>query len=324
MASITTTTNFFESVPRPTKTYHSTSYDRISTRHGFNGTGKTVLITGGSSGIGLNIAKAFAGAGVARIAILSRSRATQLTAKAELEAAYPSTSILFFEASVSDTDRFASVLEELAGVHVLVLCAAAIHARVPLAELSGNDVQHVFDTNSVSTVNLARLYVASPGRDKTILHVSSAAAQMRAPLRSVYGASKAAAVQAMQHLAREQEGTGHGHVHDDGHGHGHDDGHGHGHDDGHGHGHDDGDRVRVFSFHPGAIPTPGSAAVYAPGAVQWEDADLPAHFSLWLAGPESDFLNGRYVWANWDVDELVALKERLARDDRFLTIGLVL
>ncbi|KAG6274567.1 hypothetical protein E4U48_002550 [Claviceps purpurea] len=302
MASITTTTNFFESVPRPTKTYHSTSYDRISTRHGFNGTGKTVLITGGSSGIGLNIAKAFAGAGVARIAILSRSQATQLTAKAELEAAYPSTSILFFEASILDTDRFASVLEELAGVHVLVLCAAAIHARVPLAELSGNDVQHVFDTNSVSTVNLARLYVASPGRDKTILHVSSAAAQMRAPLRSVYGASKAAAVQAMQHLAREQEGTGHGH----------------------GHGHDDGDRVRVFSFHPGAIPTPGSAAVYAPGAVQWEDADLPAHFSLWLAGPESDFLNGRYVWANWDVDELVALKERLARDDRFLTIGLVL
>ncbi|KAG6293053.1 hypothetical protein E4U46_007974 [Claviceps purpurea] len=304
MASITTTTNFFESVPRPTKTYHSTSYDRISTRHGFNGTGKTVLITGGSSGIGLNIAKAFAGAGVARIAILSRSRATQLAAKAELEAAYPSTSILFFEASILDTDRFASVLEELAGVHVLVLCAAAIHARVPLAELSGNDVQHVFDTNSVSTVNLARLYVASPGRDKTILHVSSAAAQMRAPLRSVYGASKAAAVQAMQHLAREQEGAGHGH--------------------GHGHGHDDGDRVRVFSFHPGAIPTPGSAAVYAPGAVQWEDADLPAHFSLWLAGPESDFLNGRYVWANWDVDELVALKERLARDDRFLTIGLVL
>ncbi|KAG6310436.1 hypothetical protein E4U22_003273, partial [Claviceps purpurea] len=115
MASITTTTNFFESVPRPTKTYHSTSYDRISTRHGFNGTGKTVLITGGSSGIGLNIAKAFAGAGVARIAILSRSRATQLTAKAELEAAYPSTSILFFEASILDTDRFASVLEELAG-----------------------------------------------------------------------------------------------------------------------------------------------------------------------------------------------------------------
>ncbi|KAG6012947.1 hypothetical protein E4U41_005188, partial [Claviceps citrina] len=60
------------------------------------------------------------------------------------------------------------------------------------------------------------------------------------------------------------------------------------------------------------------------GGVSWEDPRLPAHFALWLAGPESGFLSGRFVWANWDVDELVALGGRLARDERFLTLGLIL
>lgn len=32
------------------------------------------------------------------------------------------------------------------------------------------------------------------------------------------------------------------------------------------------------------------------GALEWEDINLPADFSLWLAGPQSDFLQGRFVW----------------------------
>lgn len=35
--------------------------------------------------------------------------------------------------------------------------------------------------------------------------------------------------------------------------------------------------------------------------------ELPAYFHVWLASPESDFLKGKFVWVNWDVDEL---KER--------------
>ncbi|KAL4950004.1 hypothetical protein BDW69DRAFT_187763 [Aspergillus filifer] len=37
-----------------------------------------------------------------------------------------------------------------------------------------------------------------------------------------------------------------------------------------------------------------------------DSVDLPADFALWLVSEEAAFLNGRYVWANWDVEELKA------------------
>jgi hypothetical protein len=38
--------------------------------------------------------------------------------------------------------------------------------------------------------------------------------------------------------------------------------------------------------------------------------ELPAGFALWLAtkGDALDFLRGRYVSCNWDVDEILALR----------------
>jgi len=32
---------------------------------------------------------------------------------------------------------------------------------------------------------------------------------------------------------------------------------------------------------------------------------------VWLASPEAAFLNGRFAWANWDVDELKARAEEV-------------
>jgi hypothetical protein len=32
--------------------------------------------------------------------------------------------------------------------------------------------------------------------------------------------------------------------------------------------------------------------------------DLPAHFLVWLVSSEAEFLKGKFVWVNWDVDEL--------------------
>lgn len=50
---------------------------------------------------------------------------------------------------------------------------------------------------------------------------------------------------------------------------------------------------------------------------------LPGDFAVWLASPEAEFLNGRYVWAAWDVDEMIAMQEKVASDPSFLTMSLI-
>lgn len=53
-------------------------------------------------------------------------------------------------------------------------------------------------------------------------------------------------------------------------------------------------------------------------------AELGAHFAVWLSSSEADFLKGRFLWSNWDVDELKAKKELIESDPTQLTIGLTL
>ena len=51
---------------------------------------------------------------------------------------------------------------------------------------------------------------------------------------------------------------------------------------------------------------------------------LPGNFAVWLASPEAKFLSGRFVWAEWDVDELLLLKDRMATIPALLTTTVIL
>ncbi len=50
--------------------------------------------------------------------------------------------------------------------------------------------------------------------------------------------------------------------------------------------------------------------------------DLAGWFVVWLASPEAAFLRNKFVWSNWDVDELKAMASEIEQSDRF-TIGLM-
>ena len=47
-------------------------------------------------------------------------------------------------------------------------------------------------------------------------------------------------------------------------------------------------------------------------------AELPGQFCVWLASPEAKFLRGKFVWVNWDVDELKERAEEIT-NSRLLT-----
>lgn len=49
---------------------------------------------------------------------------------------------------------------------------------------------------------------------------------------------------------------------------------------------------------------------------------LPANFLVWAATKRAAFLHGRFVWTNWDVEELAALNPKLEEDKGFLKVGL--
>lgn len=50
---------------------------------------------------------------------------------------------------------------------------------------------------------------------------------------------------------------------------------------------------------------------------------MPGDFAVWLASPEADFLNGKFVWAQWDVDELIGMKKRIKEEPMLLTTSVI-
>ncbi|KAK8135352.1 short chain dehydrogenase protein [Apiospora sp. TS-2023a] len=77
------------------------------------------------------------------------------------------------------------------------------------------------------------------------------------------------------------------------------------------------------SIHPGAVDTKVFRASGAtPDMMPMDSPRLAAGFMLWVTKPDAKFLNGKTVWANWDVTELKAMRESISATGK-LNIGLV-
>ncbi|KAK4506278.1 hypothetical protein PRZ48_000008 [Zasmidium cellare] len=277
--------------PAEIKTYHRTSYDRISPSNTLDGKGKTVLITAGAVGIGFAIAESFAKAGVERLVLIQRRQDALGKAKQTIESKYPKTKVVTYVASVTDYDRISAILKEVGRIDILVPNAAVSHPFVPSKDVTVDEFKATFDTNVIGSFHIIKEFLAleSSGPRQVIL-TSSAAGQMVQPGNVGYGPSKAAANQLVQHFATENASM----------------------------------NVTIQAFHPGVIYTASVAALAPEQAFEWEDVSLPGDFAVWLASPEAGFLAGRFVWAQWDVDELVGMKGRIAANPALLTTTVVL
>ncbi|KAK5164255.1 uncharacterized protein LTR77_009949 [Saxophila tyrrhenica] len=288
--------------PRPAeiKTYHINTYDRISPKSsGFDGKGKTVLITGGSDGIGFSIGRAFAAAGVAKIVIVSRSKEPQEKAKAELTSKFPDLDVQTFQASViDDLDNITSAMQAAGPIDVLVLNAAYSHTmNVPSSTIPTSEIEKTFQANVFTNWHMIQTYIhstpAPASGSKTVIAVSSAAAHLDVGGQVGYGASKAALSRMIGLLADEYT--------------------------------EEKDNVRIMNYHPGIVATAAATKDYdgtSEPFFVYEHVDLPGDFAVWMAGKEAGFLHGRYLWAQWDVEDLLASKQKVKEDPRYLKIGL--
>ena len=274
---------------------HNQAYPAISsTSPSLSHHGKTILITGGSQGIGLAIATAFAFAGAAHIIIIARSPSTLGEAKKSLQSINSLAKIHTFATELTDTNAiktlFATVRADIADPDVLVLNAAHAGRPGPTLENTAESLSSDFEVNVIANMSFVTEYLQKKtlNKPKVVLNVSTAAANQAIPNLASYGASKLAFLYLCMHIQSELSEK----------------------------------NVRIMNFHPGAIFTSAAKRVgMTEDSMPWDQADLPGNFAVWLASNEAAFLAGRLVYATWDVDELKSRAGEIVDND-LLKIGL--
>jgi len=76
------------------------------------------------------------------------------------------------------------------------------------------------------------------------------------------------------------------------------------------------DGVKCFAVHPGGVPTAlGKNMPSELHAHLVDSPDLAAGFIVWLCSGKADWAKGRFLSANWDIDELSRFKDRILQND---------
>ena len=173
-----------------------------------------VLITGGTSGVGLASALKFAEAGVARIAIVGRDSGRGETARAQVAAAYPNADILFIAGDANKVDDALRVCAEVearfGGIDILLnstvgQAAPALLKNIPIEELEAILVDQAIGPMLMSRAVMPYMVAAHGG---VILNIASDAAKLATPGETVIGGAMAAIVMFSRALAIEAKRDG--------------------------------------------------------------------------------------------------------------------
>ncbi len=169
--------------------------------------GRSVIVTGGSKGIGKGIARTFARAG-ANVLIAARNEATLAAAAGEVaeETGARVETVVADVARVEDCRRIAEVaVERLGGIDVLCANAGVFPDR-PFIEMTEADVDAVFACNVKGTMFSVQACVpalAASGHGRVVLTSSITGPITGYPGWSHYGASKAAQLGFLRTVAIE-------------------------------------------------------------------------------------------------------------------------
>ena len=170
--------------------------------------GKTALVTGSTSGIGLAIAHGLAEAG-ATVVVNGRSADRVADAVSGLRDAHPSVSVVGIDADVTTQPGVDRLLAEIPAVDVLVN-NLGIFGAVPALEITDDERRRYFDTNVLAAARLIRSYL--PGMIEAgwgrVIDIASDSAVVIPAEMIHYGVSKTALLAVSRGFAKAAAGTG--------------------------------------------------------------------------------------------------------------------
>ncbi len=165
---------------------------------------RTVIVTGGSRGIGAEIARRFASLGDRVVIVYKSDAAAAEKIAAELGG---DAACIAVRADIAETDDVTAVaavaVERFGGIDVLVNCAGVGPYR-PLGTMDAAFVRQILDANVLGPVLMVEAvlpHLRAPGG--RIVNIASALAFRPIPTSSVYSASKAAVVTLSHAFAKE-------------------------------------------------------------------------------------------------------------------------
>ncbi|MBB3979683.1 NAD(P)-dependent dehydrogenase (short-subunit alcohol dehydrogenase family) [Rhizobium azooxidifex] len=167
--------------------------------------GKTAVITGGATGIGLAAAKRFIEEG-AFVFIYGRRQETLDTAVADLG---PNARGLKGSVSdLADLDRLYTAVKAERGTLDIVFANAGVGSQLVLGKITGEHIDETFDTNVKGTIFTVQQALPLMGQGGSIILTGSSAGTTGAPGMTAYSASKAAVRNLARTWAEDLKGTG--------------------------------------------------------------------------------------------------------------------
>lgn len=195
--------------PSPTATWHSHTYQSLSpTRPELSAKDKTVLITGGGSGIGAETAAYFAEAGASRIALLGRREQPLVDTKASLKQKFPQLDVFIAPTDVTNKKQVDAAFETFLGdgkLHVLVSNAATIGPQDGVEDVESEAFMKSIDQNLKGSLLVAQAFLRYASPDAVVIETNSSAAHLTfGPKFAAYSIAKFAVYRLWDFLAAEK------------------------------------------------------------------------------------------------------------------------